>query len=107
MLDLQAARRLFPTLGRQAYLNTAAVGLGSTRLHDAYRVFMDRWTADGLDFVQAEKAAERARDLFAALVGVAGRDVALVPSVSAAAGLVAAQFVEARPGENLVIGAQE
>ena len=33
--------------------------------------------------------------------------MALVPSVSAAAGLVAAQFVAARPGENLVTGAQE
>jgi selenocysteine lyase/cysteine desulfurase len=86
---------------------SAAVALGSTTLDDAYRGFMGRWLGEGLDFVRAEKAAERSRELFAALVGVAARDVALVPSVSAAAGLVAAQFVAARPGENLVIGAQQ
>jgi len=68
---------------------------------------MGRWLGEGLDFVRAEQAAERSRELFAALVGAAARDVALVPSVSAAAGLVAAQFVAAWPGENLVIGAQE
>lgn len=45
--------------------------------------------------------------LFARLIGAQARDVALVPSVSAAAGLVAAQFTHAAPGENLVIGAQE
>ena len=107
MVDITQARSLFPALERQAYLNTAAVALGSTTLDDAYRGFMGRWLDEGLDFVRAEKAAERSRELFAALVGVAARDVALVPSVSAAAGLVAAQFVAARPGENLVIGAQE
>jgi selenocysteine lyase/cysteine desulfurase len=107
MVDVGSARRLFPALARQAYLNTAAVSLGSSRLHDAYRVFMDRWTADGLDYVAAEAAAERARGLFAGLIGAAARDVALVASVSAAAGLVAAQFLAAGPGENLVIGAQE
>ena len=84
MIDLHAARQLFPDLERQTYLETAAVSLGSTRLHDATCVFMDRWTADGLDFVQAQTAAERAHGLFTARVGVARRNVALVPSVSAA-----------------------
>jgi selenocysteine lyase/cysteine desulfurase len=41
------------------------------------------------------------------VIGAKSDDVALIPSVSAAAGLVAAQFTGARPGENLVIGAQE
>lgn len=107
MVDVGSARRLFPALQRQAYLNTAAVSLANTRLHDAYLAFIERWTANGLDYVQAEAAAERARGLFAGLIGAAARDVALVASVSAAAGLVAAQFLAARPGENLVIGAQE
>ena len=35
------------------------------------------------------------------------RDVALIPSVSSAAGLVAAQFGPASPGENVVIGERE
>jgi selenocysteine lyase/cysteine desulfurase len=89
------------------YLNTAAVGLGSTLLHESYREFTAQWLDSGLDFVRAEKAADRSRELFARLIGASARDVALVASVSAAAGLVAGQFTQAGPGENLVIGAQE
>lgn len=105
--DIRSQRRLFPALERQIYLNTAAVGLGSTVLRDAYRAYEDAWTHDGLDFVRAEQAAERARGLFAELIGAAAQDVALISSVSAAAGLVAAQFTLAGRGENIVIGAQE
>jgi cysteine desulfurase/selenocysteine lyase len=106
-MDVRASRALFPALQRQVYLNTAAVGLGSTLLHESYREFTAQWLDSGLDFVRAEKAAERSRELFARLIGASARDVALVASVSAAAGLVAGQFTQAGPGENLVIGAQE
>jgi selenocysteine lyase/cysteine desulfurase len=106
-MDLRAARSLFPALEQQVYLNTAAVSLGSTMLHEAYAAFMSQWLESGLDFVRAERAADRSRELFANLIGAAARDVALVASVSAAAGLVAGQFTQAGPGENLVIGAQE
>ena len=106
-MDVRASRALFPALERQVYLNTAAVGLGSTLLHQAYREFTAQWLDTGLDFVRAEKAADRSRELFARLIGASARDVALVASVSAAAGLVAGQFTRAGPGENLVIGAQE
>lgn len=106
-VDIDTARQLFPALERQAYLNSAAVGLGSTVLREAYRAYEEGWLREGLDFVRAERAAERARALFAQLVGAAARDVALIASVSAAAGLVAAQFGPARAGENIVIGAQE
>ena len=106
-LALDHARALFPALEQQAYLNSAAVGLGSTVLHDAYRAYGEAWLREGLNFVRGEQAAERARGLFAGLIGAQARDIALIPSVSAAAGLVAAQFASARPGENIVIGAQE
>ena len=106
-MDVRTSRALFPALERQVYLNTAAVGLGSTLLHESYREFTAQWLDSGLDFVRAEKAADRSRELFAHLIGASARDVALVASVSAAAGLVAGQFTQAGPGENLVIGAQE
>jgi cysteine desulfurase/selenocysteine lyase len=104
---VQRARGEFPFLQERAYLNTAAVALGSRRLASAYKAFVDEWTADGLDFIRAERAADASRQAFARIVGARGDDVALIPSVSAAAGLVAAQFVGAAPGENLAIGAQE
>ncbi|MFM7532590.1 MAG: aminotransferase class V-fold PLP-dependent enzyme [Rubrivivax sp.] len=106
-VDIRSQRQLFPALERQAYFNTAAVGLGSTVLRDAYRGYQEAWLRDGLDFMRAEQAAGRARELFASLIGAAARDVALIASVSAAAGWVAAQFIQAGHGENIVIGAQE
>ena len=49
----------------------------------------------------------RARTSVAALIGADPSDVALIASVSAAAGLVAAQFGPAAPGQNVVIGERE
>lgn len=107
MTDFRSVRSVFPLLERTTYLNTAAVSAGSTLLDEAYRTFSDRWLAEGFDFVRAERSAETSRGLFATLIGASARDIALVPSVSAAAGLVAAQFLKAGSGENVVIGAQE
>jgi selenocysteine lyase/cysteine desulfurase len=104
---LRRAREEFPVLERRAYLNTAAVAPGSRRLAAAYAAFIGEWTEEGLDFIRAERAAEASRAASARILGTRAEDVALIPSVSAAAGLVAAQFTGAAPGENLVIGAQE
>jgi selenocysteine lyase/cysteine desulfurase len=43
----------------------------------------------------------------ARLIGADAADIALIPSVSSAAGLVAAQFGPAGPGESIVIGQRE
>ena len=104
---VRLAREEFPFLADRVYLNTAAVGLGCRRLASAYKSFIDEWTADGLDFVRAERASDASRAAFARIIGASPDDVALIPAVSAAAGLVAAQFTGAAAGENLVIGAQE
>lgn len=104
---LREARAEFAFLEDRVYLNTAAVALGSHRLAAAYRSCIDEWTAEGFDFVRAERAAEASRGAFARIIGASPDDVALIPAVSAAAGLIAAQFTGAAPGENLVIGAQE
>src|SRR4051812_1720005 len=106
-MDLAAARELFPVTRSRAYLNTASVGLASTRLAQAYERELRAWTAEGFDFFRGEAAASACREAVARLIGASSSDVALVPSVSAAAGLIAAQFLPAAPGENLVIGEQE
>src|SRR4051794_478756 len=105
--EIREARRHFPATTGRAYLNTAAVGLASRRLHDTYRDLVEAWTSAGFDFVQGERAAADARAVVAALMGAEAADVALIPSVSAAAGLVAAQFGPARTDENVVIGERE
>lgn len=101
------ARDLFPATAGRAYFNTAAVGLASGRLAEAYRAFIDEWAADGLDYGRGERAAGLARSAVARLIGADAADIALIPAVSAAAGLVAAQFGPAGPGESIVIGQRE
>jgi selenocysteine lyase/cysteine desulfurase len=98
---------MFPATEKAAYFNTAAVGLASTALIDAGRRELEGWADRALDFVQAEAAGERARSTVAELIGASGSDVALIASVSAAAGLVAAQFGLAARGQNVVIGERE
>ena len=105
--DVRDARLLYPATEQWAYFNTAAVGLASRSVADAYHAFVTEWMTDGLDFVRGEAAAENARSSVAALLGADLDDVALIPSVSAAAGLVAAQLGQATGAENVVIGERE
>jgi selenocysteine lyase/cysteine desulfurase len=105
-VDVRDARRLFPATGEVAYFNTATVGLASRQLTAAYRECIDGWE-HGFDYVRGEIAGEHARLAVARLIGAAPSDIAQIASVSAAAGLVAAQFGEAAAGQNVVIGARE
>ncbi|HZO63099.1 MAG TPA: aminotransferase class V-fold PLP-dependent enzyme [Gaiellaceae bacterium] len=105
--DVRDARAAYPATESWAYFNTASVGLASRSLANAYRALLDEWTADGFDFVRGERAAGAARASVAALLGADPADVALIPSVSSAAGLVAAQLDRASDGENVVIGERE
>jgi selenocysteine lyase/cysteine desulfurase len=105
--DICDARRLFPATAGRAYFNTAAVGLASRRLAGTYHEFIDEWAVTGLDYSRGEQAAGEARSAVARLIGADAADIALIPSVSSAAGLVAAQFGPATPGESIVIGQRE
>jgi cysteine desulfurase/selenocysteine lyase len=105
--DVREARSLFPATETMAYFNTAAVGLASRALVAAYRSYIDDWSETGLDYVRGEAAGESARSSAAALIGADRADVALIASVSAAAGMVAAQFAAASRGHNVVVGERE
>ena len=105
--DIAEARRLFPATVGRAYFNTAAVGLASRRLAETYHAVVDEWVAHGLDWTRGEQAANEARSAAARLIGADPADLALIPSVSSAAGLVAAQLDMAGHGENVVIGERE
>lgn len=104
---MRDARRLFPATETAVYLNTAAVGLASSVTAAAYHRAVDEWLASGLDYVRGEAAAESCRASVARLFGVDRTDVALISSVSAAAGLVASQFGEGTTGQNVVVGERE
>jgi len=106
-MEVREARSLFPATQKLTYLNTAAVGLASTAMLDAYRDFVGEWSDGPLDYVRGEEAGERARASVATLIGADSADVALIASVSAAAGLVASQLGPASRGQNVVIGERE
>ena len=105
--DITEARRLFPATTGRAYFNTAAVGLASGRLAETSHAVVDEWVTHGLDWPLGERAANQARSAVARLIGADTADLALIPSVSSAAGLVAAQLGVAGAGENVVIGERE
>jgi cysteine desulfurase/selenocysteine lyase len=105
--DIREARRLFPATADRAYLNTAAVGLASRRLADTYHRVVDQWVESGFDFRDGERAANAARAAAARLIGADADNLALIPALSSAAGLVASQLGPATPGQNVVIGARE
>ena len=105
--DVTEARHLFPATADRSYLNTAAVGLASHQLAQTYHAVIDEWATRGLDFAQGEQAANDARVRAARIFGADPADLALIPSMSSAAGLVAAQFGPAGAGANVVIGERE
>ena len=75
-----------------------AVGLASSLLAETYHRTIDHWSTEGFDFPEGERAADAARAAVARLIGADAADVALIPSLSSAAGLVAAQLGPAAPG---------
>ncbi len=106
-LDIRDARILYPATETQAYFNTSAVGLASRRMAASYHSFIADWTLEGLDWVRGDMAANAARTVVAGLMGAEPTDVALIASVSAAAGFVASQFGAAESGQSIVVGERE
>jgi selenocysteine lyase/cysteine desulfurase len=82
------------------YLDTATYGLPPRSTLAALEAAMRAWR-DGEDWLAWEREGERCRELFARIVGAPAESIALVGTVSAAAGIVAASL-PAGPGDNVV-----
>jgi cysteine desulfurase/selenocysteine lyase len=100
-------RALFPGLKETIYLNTATMAVGCAPAKEAYERAVHLWSAGLFDWMEAERAGEDARSMFAEIIGAAAEDVAIVPAVSSAAGIVAANLPPARRGENIVVAENE
>src|SRR5580765_3630247 len=100
-------RALFPGLKDTIYLNTATIAVGCTPVREAYERGLERWSAARFDWMDAERAGEDARAMFAQIIGAQTEEVAIVPAVSTAAGIVAANLPDAKRGENIVLAANE
>lgn len=100
-------RALFPALKGTLYFNTSTMAVGCAPAREAYERALERWAAGRFDWAEAEQAGEGARAMFARIVGAPADQVAIVPAVSVAAGIVAANLPAARPGENVVVAGHE
>ena len=100
-------RELFPGLRDTIYLNTATMAVGCAPAREAYEHAVDRWSAGRFDWMDAERAGEDARAVFAQIVGAHADEIAIVPAVSTAAGIVAANLPPAKRGENIVVAENE
>lgn len=100
-------RGLFPGLRGTIYLNTASVNVGCTPAREAYERAVEQWSEGHFDWAEAEHAGEDARAAFAGIVSASPSEIAIVPSVSMAAGIVAANLPLAARGENVVVAGNE
>ena len=87
------------------YLDTATYGLPPRSTAAALEEAVRGWR-EWEDWHRWEEDGEACRSLFAQIVGARAADVALVPALSAAAGIVAASL-PAGPGDNVVCYANE
>lgn len=100
-VDWEATRAEFPTLARKTYLNTCSLGALPRSGREAVLRFLDLWEEHGasawyriwLGEVQA------LRERFARVVGAGADEVAILPNVSVALGVLASA---SPPGGNVV-----
>ncbi len=96
-------QELFPGSTDGPYLDTATVCLGNSRAAAVMSEAIDEWQRGRFDWRRGEAAAEECRELFAGIVGGSPEEVAVLGGASVAAGMVAEQLPEARPGESVVV----
>lgn len=106
-MNVAEIRALFPGLKDTIYLNTATMAVGCAPARAAYERAVERWSAGRFDWVEAERAGEDARAFFAQIVGARVEEIAIVPAVSSAAGIVAANLPPGKRGENIVVAENE
>ena len=105
MVDWKKVRSEFPATRERAYLNTATYGPGPERVVRAVETCLERWSTGQATLAELEAVGEHSRRDFAALLGVEARTIALLPTVSAAAGQVAWTLPPPEAGSrNLVVG---
>lgn len=87
--DLDACRERVPQLDHAIPMNACSQGPLTRRAEDALSEFVDSWRRRGMDWELWLGEVERARALFAKLIGAEPGEVALAGSVSSATNSVA------------------
>lgn len=87
--EADAVRALFPTPAGVIYLDSATYGLPPRETLVALRQALADWEGGTADWLRWESAADECRFEFAGLVGADTDEIALLPAVSIASGIVA------------------
>lgn len=94
-MSLSTARQHFSPDPDTIYLDAGTYGLATQESIDATLTALKGWQSGLADFTNDwEGAGERARALFAKLIGASVEEIALIPTVSVGVGLVAASIPE-------------
>ena len=96
-------RELFPALRDTVWLDTPVSPPGARPVTEALHATLDAWTSGDYDWLDWDAAADRARRLFARLVGAEPGAVAAVGSLAEAAATVAGSL----PRGRVVVAADE
>lgn len=105
-MDWRETRKLFPAAREVTYLNTATYGPGPLPVMRAVLEATRDWSSGKGDWRVWEGAAEDSRQLFAQLLETGPETIALLPSLSVAAGQVA-ESLPFRERANIVVSALE
>lgn len=88
-------RSLFEPEPGSIYLDAATYGLPPRQTVDSLQRAIERWQAGTADWIKEwDREGDRCRELFAVLIGASADEIALVPSVSAGVGTIAASLPE-------------
>ena len=98
---------LFPGSRTNIYMNTASYAIGCAPAADALKAAADAWSQGRFDYIEAEAAGEEARAIFARLINAPAENIALIPTVSAAAGLVATHLALNERLGNIIVSGSE
>lgn len=90
-MDWEATRGAFPILSRRTYLNTCSLGALSVAVRGAVGGFLDQWEERGASAWYQTWLGEvtRTRERFARLIRASPEEVAILPNVSSALGVLA------------------
>src|SRR6185436_12809671 len=82
-------RSRFPIFGRRIYVNSCSQGALSTDVAEAMRDYLESWGDGGSPWELWAEKVEELRSAFAASIGAAREEIAVLPSASAGINAVA------------------
>jgi selenocysteine lyase/cysteine desulfurase len=104
--DLTDLRRSFPALNTYTWLNTAGSGPGASPVIWALSDALDQWRRGEFDTHDWYEDAQKARGLFARLIGATAREIALLPTAAAGVATIAGTIARLGHGK-IIVGERE